>query len=48
MYRFKNSLTALVGMFALIGVISAVTPLTTQGQGKGQRSAGSGVGGSAR
>jgi hypothetical protein len=33
MHKFKNSLIALAGMFVLIGVISAVTPLTTQGQG---------------
>ncbi|MFN2511325.1 MAG: hypothetical protein ABR568_07755 [Pyrinomonadaceae bacterium] len=33
MYKFKNSLIALISMFALIGIISAVTPLATQGQG---------------
>ena len=33
MYRFKNSLIALIGIFALIGIIAAVTPLSTQGQG---------------
>ena len=33
MYKFKNSLIALIGIFALIGIIAAATPLATQGQG---------------
>jgi hypothetical protein len=32
MYRFKNSLIAFAGLSALIGLVAAVTPNTTQGQ----------------